>query len=265
MQKLVDGLRNAAGQPPPSSIDLDRLITAEYRRKRVLTGVTTAFAAVALVAAVAVPLVLTAGGGPDARPGPHIAAPATPCLSLALSAQVPATGDPTGGDPAVLRGQVEPCLAGMLPGATLTDPATRMPGVRFTGDRRDRYTATIQVDDAAGTGLLALQYLLNPLCRGEHTQPCTGPSNCPRAESGGTRCLVREDGTKLLIQESRTGGVEYNQLNVYRPDGSYLQLGSTNGDDPHGFITDVMKATATHAPLTSAQLVEIADVMRLDG
>ena len=264
MRELVDGLRNAAGDPPPSSIDLDRLITGEYRRKRVRTGVTTVFAATALAALVAVPLVLTTGGGSTAPPASEAAAPASESVVPVVVCPSPEIPDPAAGDPAVLNGQVAPCLAAMLPGATLTDPVTKAPGVRFAGNRQDRYKATIQVDDAAGTGLLLFQYLLDP-CRGDAaSQLCTGPSNCPRAKSGGIGCVVRADGTKLFVQEGPVGPAQHNQLNVYRPDGTYLQLASTNGNDPHGFSSDSLTVTATHAPLTSAQLIQIADAIHLD-
>jgi hypothetical protein len=262
MQELVDGLRDAAGEPPPSSIDLDRLIEGEYRRTRVRTGVATVLAAAALAAFVAVPLALTTGGGSTAPPPTDVAAPAPSCRELAQS--VPA--DPGGGDPAVLRDQIAPCLAAMLPGATLTDPATNTPGVRFDGSRGEGFRALVEVENADGTGLLAFTYhLVRPGCEDGTTGPrCDGPSNCPRAESGGTQCLVRDDGTKLLIQQGPVGPALHNQLNVYRPDGSYVQLASTNGNDPHGFISDALTVTATKPPLTSAQLIEIADALRLD-
>jgi hypothetical protein len=276
VQELVDGLRNAADRPPPSSIDLDRLITDESRRKRLRIGVTTVLAAAALAAVVAVPLIWTDGGGSTAPPVTEFAAPpgsnsAAPSGSTSAPPPAvcasPAPPDPAGGDSATLDRRVGPCLAAMLPGATLTNPDTKAPGLQFTGSRQDRYKALIQVDDAAGTGVVRFQYLLEP-CRGvgmDSSQMCTGDlSNCPRPKNGGVECLVRPDGTKIFIQEGPLGPTQHNQINVYRPDRTYLQLESSNSTDPNGFVTDSMKATSTRPPLTSAQLIQIADTIHLD-
>jgi len=254
VQHLVDALRDATDTAPPTTIDLDNLIDTEYRRKRVRTGVGAVLVTAALAA---VPLALTTGGGATAPP--VYGAPASQSLSPLPSSSLVPTRQPSNGSAQTLSDIVVPRVYAMLPGATLTDPRTTAP-FHFTGTDAHGYNARATVKDAAGTGHLWFDYLREPL-------PCaTGPEcdhspPCPRVEDDVT-CTVRGDGTKVQVIERKTGGLRHNQVSLYRPDGSVVQLIAHNAD----ITLDGSKEpviTRPEAPLTIAQLMELADLIRL--
>jgi hypothetical protein len=202
---------------------------------------------------------------PKAQPAP-VAAPTTPPVA------------PQDATAARLSDALGAQLAAALPGATLTDPNAPAggPAPWFTGSRDSAYKAGVDIADAEGVSHLYASLLATrPPCAEPPT--CERPPTCPMVDDG-TRCEVAPDGTKQLVMWATDGGFRTYQIELHRPDGSIVQLSLTNfapasGGDATGAIAcsargecksqPEMTVTRTTLPLTTDQLVEIGNALRL--
>jgi hypothetical protein len=207
---------------------------------------------------------------PKAQPVPTAAAPAP----AASAARQDATA-------VRLTAALRERLAAALPGAKFVDPvdesvAGRAPYV--IGSRASGYKAGVDIADADGVSHLNLGLFAQ-------RPPCAEPSKCgvapvcPTAD-GATHCTIAPDGTKVVAMSRVDGKQMTSQVELYRPDGSIVQLGLTNiGPDPSpegsnaalrcdagtGRCDRVGMLTVTRKtlPLTIDQLVEIGGALRL--
>ncbi|WP_327007307.1 hypothetical protein OHA72_08615 [Dactylosporangium sp. NBC_01737] len=139
---LTQAMLAATEHPPPTSIDVDQLITGERRRTRRLHSVTGIAVAVALTAAVLVVPQYLRRTAPGQSPG--VAPPATAAATKATSSLAPvacvtpvATGNVVVGGGAPLVPVREECGAALARlDATLTALLTeRFPDITFTNMR----------------------------------------------------------------------------------------------------------------------------------
>jgi hypothetical protein len=202
---------------------------------------------------------------PKARP-PAIAAPTTPAVA------------PQDSTAAKLSQALGEQLAAAVPRAKLTDPNAPAGGPVpwFTGSRDSAYKAGVDIADAEGVSHLYASLLATrPPCAEPPT--CERPPTCPMMADG-TRCEVAPDGTKQLVIWTDDGGFHTYQIELHRPDGSIVQLSLNNfAPDSSGDATGViacgsggecktqpeMTVTRKTLPLTTDELVEIGDALRL--
>lgn len=249
MQHLSDALHTAAAAPPPTSIDLDRLIAGEARtarRRRVAAMAGAALAVGALAAAVATGPNLGRVGNP-AGPGPtggglsvpsdRKPVPTTPALTPEQRAEADRLA-------AALAQALTPILSahsdwsfapyGFIWEAQTgwTDAGTPLPGytgagvLTGPGDVQTKFWAVVR------------------------WAPMPTDTTCVKDSDPGIECTVQTeaDGTQVWRGESREGGQHVRQAEVYRPDGVHVWISETAvGGQPLCLSVEELVALA-HTP-----------------
>lgn len=225
---LSETMRQAVADPPPSSIDLDRLIRGERlreRRQRWLAGVGAAAGVAVVIGATSAALTgrvppYSDGVGAPPCPGvsdnpPATAAPAHPGFTNSPVPRAwPAPTEPCGLAVSRLDLALTEALHGVLPSATLTnaEDARRAP-VSFqpTGFG---YEAMVIVRD--GDREARIHIVLDP--RGASFAP---PTACENPAPG---CSLRTvaDGAVVMVHWSDAGHLPGGSGDVFRPDGTVV-------------------------------------------
>lgn len=278
MDDLTTLMRAAVDAPPPTQIELDRLIAGEQRRRRTLawTGVGTG-AAVAVAAILVAPAVLTAG--PDSPP---FGAPTSMAPAPTDTASVPATPTtaPTLCAIPGLTGAKPPRQAHGIGNTRPTEPPAQAvprltvalqnalrdklpPGVRAEGrmrpdcahpqfepylNRGDEYVALMRITGERGAAYLQVRLL--PTASDDD-------GSCQAADAGGTcQSLTHPDGTTGTLHEERTkGGDRQISVLLRRPDGTSILLTASN--NPGALATGQGEVTGQELPVTGAELVSL--------
>ncbi|MEV4507889.1 hypothetical protein AB0K00_02875 [Dactylosporangium sp. NPDC049525] len=263
---LTQAMLAATESPPPTSIDVDRLITGERRRTRSLYAVTGAAVAAALaVGVVALPQYLSqkpSGQSPGLAPPSTVAtatrSPAV-CITPAPTVTVPPGGGKTPGSgktpggPHPLVPVTESCGAAI---ARLSDEITAVlqrlaPGVTVTNARDGSplparvekegalllgYTAGFNLPGGVMSVRIEAAEQTSAQFRAFAEQQCTMPE---------AKCRpATVDGAELLIRNDVAGGYGIDVWAV-RPDGTML-LTLTRA-----------KIAGQPTPLTEQQLIEL--------
>ncbi|MFC7546364.1 hypothetical protein [Plantactinospora sp. GCM10030261] len=253
MDDLPNLLRAAATDPPPTRLDIDRLINTERRRSRTRAWTLTGTGAAALVAAVLViPAVVAGPGAGPVGGGLPVAAPngttsaatpngTTPTAVAPCAPVVPEASGPPGPlqsydtvqprpteapDDAVVRLTLtlNETLARALPAGSRVEPvqpSCRQPQFQYDPQRRE-YTAVARLhrDDRVGGLIVVLQPSGTQRLVCIHTDD---PNGCQRSELPGGGQLLAEE----VAPEGPTGFVQRSLL-LERPDGTTVRFTLTN-------------------------------------
>jgi len=278
MDQLSDSLRLAAADPPPTAIDLDRLIDGEHHAARRRRWLGAAGGTAAVVTAIAAGVALIHGYGASARgtpfanpsptaiqktaePGPHLTAPiptepaseAIPRLTEAFRQAVRAlSSGPGGAELPVI--EPDPSTSSPLPGPT-PDPSSTPSVYAFSGGPDSGYKALFTVTDAAG--YTSLQIIIQ-------SAPLPTESECLTYDASALcQLAIEPDGTKIyrVTVPTPQGGPTVG-VHVYRPDGTLVWLSESNvkaeSDGPEPDKTPRSVTTRPQPALTPDQLVRIA-------
>jgi hypothetical protein len=250
MMELSDLLRNAASDPPPTSIDMERLIAGERVsavRRRWLAG----GGAMVLVVAVTVGVTVAARPLGDAS-GPTVPS-ADPCAPYLTFPAGPGTAAPTDtpAEPAPtepedvalvrLSAALRDALAATLPDAQFVDPFSPCEPLRFRSGVVDsfRYYAVAGVTDADGFG--GIEVMVGD-------QPTNPAGSWPEH-------TTLDDGTTVgwsAVEGTRHGAdVRQHQVLIERLDGTAIMLIASNYRPPNYEITRQVP------PATVEQLIAI--------
>lgn len=271
MDDLTRMMRAAVEAPPPTHIDLDRLIVGEQRRRRNLTWASLGTGVAAAVAAIlVVPAVLATprpGGdslsfGTPTAPVPGITSP-IPTLCAPLSPS------PTGPQPPVqshdtvrarptepvdqavprLTQALDEALRATLPSgvsvAALVDGCTG-PQFQWHPSYRE-YETSARVTRGDDAHFLLVRVMPQPAGEDGHCQGA--PTDCTRTEL--------PDGTVVtVVTTAEADGGKQHSVLVCRPDGTAVFLIENNyslaPSNKGG-----SKVTATELPLTPDQLIMV--------
>ncbi|MFG1886618.1 hypothetical protein ACGFIR_01935 [Micromonospora sp. NPDC049051] len=274
MDEIAEQMRSAVASPPPTRIDVDRLIAADRQRRRQRAWA-AAGTGVALVAAVAVTPALL--GGPAAGPGGFAAPPAgagspTVDASLCPVAEPAPSGPPAPQqsydtvrdrpterpDDGVARLTLvlRPALGAVVPAGLAIDGT--IPGcdsVQFTYEKSHwHYYARAQLTRSGQADNLTVSLI--PTAADEPVGCAAAPD--PGSCTGSSRL---PDGGTLAYGSSRPGkdGFEQRWAQVQRADGTTVLVTTDNHHVDGG--TDGAPPTFRFGPppvLTVAQLTAIA-------
>jgi hypothetical protein len=268
MDHLSEALRTAVADPPPTGINLDRLIRGE-RRARQRRWFVGAVAAVAVLSTTVVTAVVRApaGLGVGGLPSPtktNPGAAANPVGACAAVRPAPTGSTPTGEKPgrggsstSSVAPPTEPSGAAVARLSSVLNAAIRlaMPNVSVTDDIHPDcegiqfepdvypalYYASFEAKDAQGVGIVVVMV---------HHVQFVAMDSYVRHEN-------RPDGTRIGWNEEAQGagtrGLHGEQVSVLRPDGTFVTALSQNIT---GANYDVF--TRPTAPATTEQLIDIA-------
>jgi hypothetical protein len=262
MEHLSEAMRAAVADPPPSGIDLDRLIGGERRarQRRWFAGGAAALvvlsAAGAVTATVRVPGGSDVGGMPSAAGGPEPLGACTAVRPAPTASSTGAGGKATGPGPGALpAAPTEPRTAAVprLSTALNAAVASALPAMAYADDVHPNceaiqfepdlypamYYASLEARDAKGVGIVVVMI---------HYIPFVAMESYTHRET-------RPDGTQVGWSDDAPMDpriVQAVQVSVARPDGTFLTLLSQNIT---GANFDV--ATRERAPATAEQLIAI--------
>ncbi|MFG2038654.1 hypothetical protein [Dactylosporangium sp. NPDC048998] len=254
---LSEALHEASETPPPTAIDVDRLIAGEQRRacRLRLTGVVAAVAVVAL-GTVTLPRYFGESQAPPVAGAPDSTAAASPrrapspCVTPSPTGQVIVGGgtpihpvsEACGAAIARLSEAIGTLLARELPGLeprNIRDGGAMPPLVERDPHWAAAYVAGFDFDDGGRRSYLGLTVHANS------AEPAAAASGlaCRGQEAGCSEQMV--DGAIVLVHRDRvlTDGF---QINVFHPDGTAIILIARAAEEGYD------------APFTEAQLVKIA-------
>lgn len=283
MDHLSESLRLASAAPPPSGIDLDRLIAGERRSRRRRTWLTAGGAAALAVVAVLGTVTLVVGRGPGqngysvgaepsktaAKPDPGAKPePVGHCTAMPLPPQKESAGTPGGSPaspPASLKpAPTEPVDAAVLRLSTVLNRALHatLPEMNFadaihpncadTQVSQDvppfAYAILVIAKDAAGVGSIVVGLSQATTESRDDFGAASAPGNGLYETHE-----VRSDGTIVgwVSGGSATDG-HYNKVGVLRPDGTYITLLAETSK--RSADTNPVRPTP---PATVAQLIAI--------
>lgn len=243
MTKYQERIDAEIGTPPPSTVDVDAVVTRQrrwIRAQRAGVAVAAGFAAVALVTGIG--LLQQAGG---------VRSPDQPAAQpLPSPSQSPR--DPRLAEAARLTAELRPLLTQLLPAAQyLPDPQTDGPSgdALVYVDRGTYFLATAQVRDAAGTGSLRVTTGDLETVFGSTTCP-TDPA--PLDVKISCDSIPGPDGSAVMrMTVTRNKWIRYFIL-VERTDGVGVGVEITNG------IGDFAVKRA-HPSLTRAEATSLAE------
>lgn len=275
MDDLSIRMRAAVAEPPPTRIDLDRLIAGERRRSRTTTWTAAGTAMAAAVAAIAIAPALLAGSGPRGVAAP----PAAP----ASGTPVPATASPklcaplkpipTGPQPPLqshdtVRARptepMEQAVPRLTVGLSTALAAVLPPGMRvealeegctepqfqFHPSYRE-YEVSARIVAGQGSGFLLVRVMPTPANDDKVCQASGDPTDCART--------TFPDGTVALADtmDAGTGGERQVSVVAHRPDGTSVFLIANNYSLGAGPEATEPTLTSANPPLTAEQLIEI--------
>lgn len=290
MDDLSTLLRATAAEPPPTRIDLDRLIAAERQRSRTFAWTAAGTGVAAVVAAVLVTPALFLGAGQDGDPAPDglpvagssgmVAVTPTPTPTLCA----PLSPSPTGPQPplqthdtvrarptepveqavprltAALREALGAALAAS--GEVVVDLEVKRTRVEPLQDgcadpqfqfhpRYREYEVSGRIVRGSESGFLLIRVMPTGVGGQTGCPSSSDPSDCERVEL--------PDGTVRTVEEMASPG-DQRQLSVLleRPDGTSVWLIANNYSLGTGPRSGSEPVTAEDVPLTSEQLIAIA-------
>lgn len=268
---LTQAMLAATEDPPPTTIDVDQLITSERHRTRRLHTVTGVAVAVALaVGVVAVPQYLSqkpTGQSPGLPPPVTTAATGPTSLPPVTCVTPKATGIVVVGGGTPLLPVREECGAALARlDATLTALLTeRFPDVRFTDMRGGSPLPVRFVKDptsvaAYTVGLFVPGGGLTVQLRASESTPAQYhefvDGQCRVGQRGKETCRGEvRDGAQLLIRTYQVPPEDIWGIDVWsvRPDGTMLLVttrGEQRGVEQAPFDVDQLRSLATAAELT---------------
>lgn len=232
MDELRYALHAAVADPPPTAIDLDRLIDRTRRRTRLQYRTGIAAGALAVVTgAVLVPVGLApsgvggAGGSGPPGPCPQVT-PTTTARPDRLKEPALSSDEPCDGTERRLLGALTASLHTELPGWTLKnfdDPSRPVAFFRDAPDAPlDGYVANVQVSRGDEFHLVLVKVTV-------HT-PVVPQDVCPEPAVAGTDCVVQTEGDVVATtarpdlagsSDGQIGG--YTVVDI-RPDGTTVTL-----------------------------------------
>ena len=253
---LTDAMHAATQDPPPTSIDVDQLITGEHRRVRRMRAVTgLGIAAVLAAGVVVLPQYLShpTGQSPGAPPSTVTGAPA-PCDVLSPTLDVP-TAEVTkqnqpkplvpltescGDAQARLSGEFTALLRRILPGATIVndeDPPTPLPAKFFrAADQEFGHTSTVLVPGGLVWVRLDASEMTPAQYHAHMQEECAWPkARCRTLTIGSTELMIRTD----------------------IPDGYGIDVWAVRPDGTRLLASGRPKKTGEPTPLTEQQLIDI--------
>jgi hypothetical protein len=283
VDQLSDALRQAVADPPPSTIDIDRLIVGEQHRARRQRWLAAAAATTLLVtAAVATPSMLTGGPMHGAGGGARCPGVSSDPTAFPLPGNGPAPSESCEAAMERLKAAVLDAVSRVLPGAEVRF-VTEGSGPVVAGSGGE-YLATLEISDASGTSVLSLRWsTFGPAGpAGARAAACGGTgggSSPPLVPASGTAAgcyglQVLPDGSAML-----TVGFEpdppnivlaYHKVYLYRTDGTFIELHSQNYRMPsEAYLRSLTASPLGHpegmlvplrpAPLSYGQLVELGE------
>jgi hypothetical protein len=232
MDELRYALHAAVADPPPTAIDLDRLIDRTRRRTRLQYATGIAAGALAVVTgAVLVPMGLApsgvggAGGSGPPGPCPQVT-PTTTYRPDRLTEPALPSDEPCEGTQRRLLGALTASLHAELPGWTLKnddDPSRPPAFYREAPDTRpDGYVANVQVSRGSEFHIVLLKVSVHA--------PVPPQEVCREPDLAGTTCAVRSEGdvvaTKPRPDLAGSSGAQIGGYTVVdvRPDGTTVTL-----------------------------------------
>ena len=285
MKDLGDRMRAIAEDPPPTTIDVDRVIASERRRTRnirVVTAVACSVAAVVLsttlipgVRAGLIPVDDTEVGSqqsappvvteqPAASPEDPSAVEATPWESQLACGTV--TRSPTGAyqsfdaanqesfQPTVTASRLSTVVAKALAKTSLSKSKLRdlqhddrCGGMQFVYDSQRRtFRLGLEVVDPMGIGTLVIS--LRPLPARSEPDPCATSRSC--------NVMTNADGSTYIADTLRTesGGLQYS-MSLSRTDGTLVLVSASN---QAGGSTPLDQPTRKIPPLDLDDLVALS-------
>jgi len=233
MNDLAEQLRAITDDPPPTSINLDHLITSERRRGRILRvggGVAAAAAAVTVLATVVGAWPGTGGGPSTAGSGGQSCAPAARQANLGIEQSwSPVAGSmPTElPEQAVnrltqaLHNQLGPLLPAGTQQVDMLHQRCDEPVFQWHPHRK-YFELEAALTDDSGTGQLGV--VIWPT-------PAEQPQDCEAALSRLINCTARTepDGSKVVTSfHVNREGVTTSSVKVFRPDNTMVTLSVNN-------------------------------------
>jgi hypothetical protein len=231
MDELRNAMHAAVAEPPPTRIDLDRLIDGTKRRTRLQYVAGIAAGAVAVVAgAVAVPLMAPAGGhglGEGGPPGPcPQITPTTTARPDRLAEPVLPSDEPCGTVEHRLAEALVASLHTELPGWTfknLDDPARPVALLRQAVDASpDGYLANVTIRKGSEYHMIIVQVSAHP--------PLIRNQACRRLPLPGETCTVQPDGEVVATEVLHNLGASSDMSNEgyrvtdWRVDGTTVEV-----------------------------------------
>lgn len=268
------------GTPPPSTIDVDRVIRRRRRLRRLRTALTGTAAGVTAVAIVGVTVTSLNGGDPGggemfggpADSGPSASQPASPSVSPSVSPSGSPSPDPVAVRlEGVLRGFLDAKLpgAGYRPNRPASSPhvaplqfehrsrEAENDGVT-TMDAEDYYFATADIVEPAGTGNIGVSVGLKK--PGGLDVSATCPADRPLDAKAYTCTPSTGAAGETVMVEQTTGtrAIHYRVV-VVRPSGVAVSLWVTNNSrvGAQGEV-ELDRRDAPEPPLTVGEARELA-------
>jgi hypothetical protein len=222
MQHLANALHTAASTPPPTSIDLDRLVADEQRgarRRRAWAAVGAGLTVAALAGVIAVAPGAardTTGHGQGAVSDPVVKpVPTTPALTLEQQAEA-------GRLASVFSGAVQQVI-----GPTTTQWSAN----GFTWEALTGWAGHgVPAPGYVGTGTLtAPDGDITKVAVLVQRVPAPTDTTCANESQPEIECTVQSeaDGTQVWRFEARVGGQDVRRAEVYRPDGVHVLVEET--------------------------------------
>jgi hypothetical protein len=264
MDDIADRMRAAAAYPPPTSIDIDRLIAGEQRRRRQLRWAASAGGVAAAVAAVVFAATTLPGRGGEPAlsgwpgnaglPTPSRCAPLMPSPTGPLPPEQsygtvrPRPTEPVSEAVSRLTAALDDAFRTQLPDLRVTpvEPGCERPQFQYHPQYK-RFFASAFLSDSKGRGWLYL--VLAPTAT--ERRPA-----CVPVQNGGT-CEDRDlpgGGTARIETFPVDGGKQY-QVDIDRPDGTTAHVVTNNLH--YGSAEAVPSATRSEPILTPDQMIRL--------
>lgn len=265
MEDVAERMRAATAEPPPTSIDLDRLVSDELQRVRRLRWATSAGGVAAAVAAVvfAATMLPGQGGEPESPglPAVDLCAPLMPSPSgppppeQSYGTVRPRPTEPVGDAVRRLSAALDDALLTQLPSMRITpvaEPDCERPQFQYHPQYKE-FSAGATLTDSKGSGWFYLT--LSPTA--DDSQPA-----CVSTPDHGT-CEDRSlpDGGTARVETFPVNGGTQHQVEIHHPDGTTVRLVANNlhYDSPE----TRPKVTRPEPVLTVDQLIALGSAPEL--
>lgn len=241
-QELID---DEIGTAPPSTVDVNAIVSRQRKLVRVQrAGVAVAAGVVAAALVTGVGILQQAGGVRS----PDVTALPSPSASPSPSP----TQDPRAAEAARLTGELRPLLAALLPNAGYKpfpqDDGPAGDALVFV-DRGGYFIATAEVRDTKGPG--GLKVLTGDLSSVYGTPECPAPDEVPLDVKISCDMVPGPDGATVMRLTMTRGKFMRHLIFVHRPDGKSVAVEVMNG-------TKNFVSTRPNPPLTRDQAISLA-------